>query len=92
MFGIVRIESLREDLLQHRHRQERARDFDQREPFSVVAFDGHIRHKPCNYDFRPIINRRTWKAALANEALIIPSLQRIGAFPRRFACVGHFSE
>ena len=38
---IVRVQPLREGAHQHRHREERAGDFEEREPFGVVAGDGH---------------------------------------------------
>lgn len=41
VFRVMRIEALGEDLLQHRHGQKRAGDFNQREPFGVMVFGGH---------------------------------------------------
>jgi len=38
---VVRLQPLREHPHQHRHGQERAGNFDQREPFSMVTGDGH---------------------------------------------------
>ncbi len=39
--GVARAQPLREGAQQHRHRKKRAGDFQQREPFSVVAGNGH---------------------------------------------------
>ena len=41
MIRVVGVEPLRKHPLQHRHRQERAGDLDQGEPFGVVARGGH---------------------------------------------------
>ena len=41
MIRIVGIEPLRKHPHQHRQRQERAGDLDERQPFGVVAGDGH---------------------------------------------------
>ena len=38
--GVVGVEALREDALEHRHGEERARDLDQGEPLGVVASVG----------------------------------------------------
>ena len=38
---VVGVQPLREGAHQHRHREERAGDFEEREPFGVVAGDGH---------------------------------------------------
>ena len=42
MIRVVGVEPLRKHPLQHRHRQERAGDLDQGEPFGVVAGGGHL--------------------------------------------------
>ena len=42
MLGIVGVEPLREHPHQHGHRQERPGDLDQREPFGMVVFRGHM--------------------------------------------------
>src|SRR5262245_43741727 len=41
MFRVMSVEALRKDTFEYRHREERAGDFDKREPFCVVSFAGH---------------------------------------------------